>query len=332
MTRYRLKNQEKNLVVGVGSALIDILVHADEQFLMQTGAARGGMTYKDKEFIEHSLTRLKSKPKMVQGGSACNTVVGIGKLGGAARFVGKCGKGQLGNLFEKDLQNQNVEPALFRSESPTGRVLSIITPDAQRSMITYLGASSEIQPHEVSERFFENAAIVHIEGYLLFNPDLILAVLNAARVSGAMVSLDLASFTVVEESRMFLQTIINDYVDILIANEDEARAYTGHTDERLALNALAEAVDFAALLLGERGSYIAHGDHVIRIKAESGDHIVDTTGAGDLWTSGFLYGLVNGYPLDVCGKLASACGYEVCRVDGTKIPEEGWQRIRKLIK
>jgi sugar/nucleoside kinase (ribokinase family) len=332
MTRYRLKNQDKNLVVGVGSALIDILVHADEQFLMQTGAARGGMTYKDKEFIEHSLTRLKSKPKMVQGGSACNTVVGIGKLGGAARFVGKCGKGQLGNLFEKDLQNQNVEPALFRSEAPTGRVLSIITPDAQRSMITYLGASSEIQPHEVSERFFENAAIVHIEGYLLFNPDLILAVLNAAKASGAMVSLDLASFTVVEESKKFLQTIINDYVDILMANEDEARAYTGHTDERLALNALAETVDFAALLLGERGSYIAHGDRLIRVKAESGDHIVDTTGAGDLWTSGFLYGLVNGCPLDLCGKLGSACGYEVCRVDGTKIPEEGWQRIRKLIK
>ena len=332
MTHHRLKSHHQNLVVGVGSALIDILVHADEQFIIQTGAARGGMTYKDKEFIEHSLTHLDNKPKMVQGGSACNTVVGIGKLGGAARFVGKCGKGPLGNLFEKDLRNQNVEPALFRSEAPTGRVLSIITPDAQRSMFTYLGASSEIQPHEVSERFFEDAAIVHIEGYLLFNPDLILAVLKAAKVSGAMVSLDLASFTVVEESKKFLQTIINDYVDILMANEDEARAYTGHTDERLALSALTETVDIAALLVGERGSYIAHEDQVIRVNAKSGGHIVDTTGAGDLWTSGFLFGLVNGYPLDVCGKLGSACGYEVCRVDGTKIPEEGWQRIRKLLE
>jgi sugar/nucleoside kinase (ribokinase family) len=269
---------------------------------------------------------------MVQGGSACNAIVGVGKLGGVARFVGKCGKGQLGNLFEKDLRNQNVEPALFRSEAPTGRVLSIITPDAQRSMFTYLGASSEIQPHEISERFFKNAAIVHIEGYLLFNPNLILAVLNAAKASGAMVSLDLASFTVVEESKKFLQTIIHDYVDILMANEDEARAYTGHTNESLALKALAEAVDFAALLVGERGSYIAHGDRVIRIKAEGGGQIVDTTGAGDLWTSGFLYGLVNGYPLEVCGKLGSACGYEVCRVIGTKIPKEGWQRIRKLLE
>ena len=332
MTNNCLKNKDKRLIVGVGSALIDILVHADEHFLIQTGAARGGMTYKDKDFIEHILTLLSDKPKMVQGGSACNAIVGIGKLGGAARFVGKCGKGQLGDLFEKDLRNQNVDPALFRSESPTGRVLSIITPDAQRSMFTYLGASSEIQPHEVSERFFERAAIVHIEGYLLFNPELILAVLKAARASGVMVSLDLASFTVVEESKTFLQTIINEYVDILMANEDEARAYTGHSDERQALRALAEAVEFAALLLGERGSYIAHGDRVIRVRAESGGRIVDTTGAGDLWTAGVLYGLVNGYPLEVCGKLGSACGYEVCRVDGTKIPEEGWQRIRKLLE
>lgn len=238
----------------------------------------------------------------------------------------------MGDFFEEELRKQNVEPALFRSDSPTGRVLSIITPDAQRSMLTYLGASSEAQPEDIAERLFKNAAVVHIEGYLLFNPDLILAVLKAAKNSGAAVSLDLASYTVVKESRDFLQHIINDYVNILMGNEDEALAYTGESDEIAAIKALVNAVDIAALLVGKRGSYIAHDNNVFSVKAKGTGHAIDTTGAGDLWAAGFLFGLVNGYPLEKCGELGSACGYEVCQVIGTKISDEGWQRIRKLLE
>jgi len=331
MAKFQFKHGTKKLIVGVGSALIDILAHEDEQFLEKTGAAKGGMTYVDKEFIEQTVKRSKSKPKMVPGGSACNTVVGVGKLGGVARFVGKCGSGPMGNLFENDLRMQNVEPTLFRSDSPTGRVLSIITPDAQRSMFTYLGASSETRPNEITPRFFENAAIVHIEGYLLFNPDLILAVLNAAKSSGAAISLDLASFTVVNKSKTFIQSIVSDFVDILMANEDEALAYTGQSDETLALESLAEDVEIAVLKVGERGSYIAHDGHFIAANAKGDGQALDTTGAGDLWASGFLFGLVNGYSLKQCAQLASACGYEVCQVIGTNIPEEGWQRIKQLL-
>ena len=311
--------------MGVGSALIDILAHEDDSFIEKTGAAKGGMLYVDNDFINQALQSSKSKPEMVQGGSACNTVVGIGKLGGVARFIGKCGSGRMGDFFEAELRKQNVEPALFRSDFPTGRVLSIITPDAQRSMLTYLGASAEAQPGDIVDRLFKNAAVVHIEGYLLFNPDLILAVLKAAKNSGAAVSLDLASYTVVKESRDFLQHIIKDYVDILMGNEDEALAYTGESDEIAAIKALASAVDIAALLVGKRGS-------VLSVKAKGTGHAIDTTGAGDLWTAGFLFGLVHGYPLEKCGELGSACGYEVCQVMGTKIPEDGWQRIRKLLE
>lgn len=326
------KKATNKLIVGVGSALIDILAHEDDAFLEKTGAAKGGMLYVDNKFIEQALQSSKSKPEMVQGGSACNTVVGVAKLGGDARFVGKCGSGQMGDFFEDELRRQNVEPALFRSDLPTGRVLSIITSDAQRSMLTHLGASSEARPEEIIDQFFKNAAVVHIEGYLLFNPDLILAVLNAAKNSGAAVSLDLASYTVVKESKEFLQRIVKDYVDILMANEDEARAYTGESDEIAAIKALVEAVDIAALLLGKRGSYIAHENNVFSVKAKGTGHAIDTTGAGDLWAAGFLFGLVNGYPLEKCGELGSACGYEVCQVIGTKISEEGWQRIRKLLR
>ncbi len=324
-------NPERKLIVGVGSALIDILAHENDEFVETVGAAKGGMIYVDKNIIEQTLHQAKSKARIVPGGSACNTAVGVAKLGGQSRFVGKCGRGEMGDLFENDLKTQNVQPALFRSDSPTGRVLSIITPDAQRSMLTYLGASSETQPGEITEQFFKNAAIVHIEGYLLFNPDLILAVMKAARSSGAKISLDLASYTVVEESVTLLQNIITDYVDILMANEDEAHAYTGHRDEARALEHLADCVNIAILKVGERGSYVARGGEVTAIEARLGKPAVDTTGAGDLWASGFLYGLVNGYSIEKCGDIGSACGYEVCKVVGASIPEEGWQRIRRLL-
>ncbi len=322
----------KRLVVGVGSALIDILAREDDEFLKRIGAVKGGMTYVDSDFIEHALSMTTGKPQVVSGGSACNTAVGIGKLGGPAGFVGKSGRDKMGVIFETDLKKYNVAPSLFKSSSPTGRVLSIITPDAQRSMLTFLGAAAEMQPDEITKECFENAAIVHIEGYLVFNQDLILAALNAAKAAGARVSLDLASFTVVEESKEILEKIVNNFVDILIANEDEARAFTGYSNETKAINALAENTQIAALKIGKRGSLVAHGGNLLTVEPKGSGAVLDTTGAGDLWAAGFLFGLVNGYSLAKCGELGSACGWEVCRVVGTKIPEEGWQRIKLLLE
>ena len=312
--------------------MIDILAHEDEAFLSKTGAVKGGMIYVDKEFIDETLLLSSQPPSLVPGGSACNTVVGVSKLGGAARFVGKCGSGAMGEFFENDLKRQNVQPLLLRSGSPTGRVLSIITPDAQRSMFTFLGASAETTPQEIEQDCFKNAAVVHIEGYLLFNPELISQVLKTAKNAGAKVSLDLASFNVVKESHKQLQHIVESYVDILIANEDEALAYTGHEDEAHAIQALAADVEIAVLKVGQRGSFIARGDQIVPIQPQTGAPIIDTTGAGDLWAAGFLYGLVNGYALEQCGELGSACGYEVCQVVGANIPDAGWERIRKLVK
>ena len=325
-------DDDKKLIVGVGNALVDILAYEDEDFVRKTGAAKGGMIYVEKEFIEQTLAMSSRQPTTVPGGSACNTVVGVGRLGGVARFIGKCGNGELGTFFENDLKRHNVEPALLRSNSPTGRVLSIVTPDAQRSMFTCLGAAAEMVPQDISERFFESAAIVHIEGYLLFNSQLILKVLKTAKASGALVSLDLPSYNVVKESHELLSHIVETFVDILMANEDEARAYTGHADQALAVMALAEKVAMAALKIGERGSLIVHNNKMLPIPAQGSGHAVDSTGAGDLWAAGFLFGLVNGYPLEKCGALGSACGYEVCQVMGAHIPDAGWERIKELLE
>ena len=325
---------EKNrkLIVGVGSALLDILLCEDENFLIKTGAAKGGMTYVQKEFIEQSMANSSKPVTVAPGGSACNTILGVGKLGGVARFVGKCGCGEMGQFFENELIRHNVEPFFFRSSSPTGRVLSIITPDAQRSMFTFLGASAEALPEDISEKCFDRAAIVHIEGYLLFNSDLILKVLKTAKACGALISLDLPSYNVVNESHELLRHIIETFVDILMANEDEALAYSGYSDETRAVKALAEKVNIAVLKVGARGSFIAHNNKILPIRPAGNGSAIDTTGAGDLWAAGFLQGLVSGYPLEKCGELGSVCGYEVCQVLGANIPEAGWERIRKLIE
>ena len=327
------EKKQSKLIVGVGSALVDILIREGDDFLEAAGAVKGGMVYVDRDHIERTLSRAGGTPRVVPGGSACNTVVGVGKLGGNARFVGKCGQGAMGLFFENALRANNVDPRLFRSATATGRVLSIITPDAQRSMFTFLGAAAETRPEEIGEDVFENAAVVHIEGYILFNPDLMRKAVIAATSAGARVSLDLASFNVVQEARGFLGDIVKEYVDILIANEDEARAYTGETEPKLAVQALGREVDIAVLKLGARGSLIVRDGRIIVVaRAGDGRPAVDTTGAGDLWASGFLYGFVEGYPLEKCGELGSACGYEVCQVVGASIPDDGWRRIRNSLE
>jgi sugar/nucleoside kinase (ribokinase family) len=329
--KQEMFNEGKNVVVGIGSALIDILTYVDESFLEKTGAAKGGMTLVDKAFIEKMLGMISNKTIIVPGGSACNTIIGIGKLGGKARFVGKCGRGEMGAFFEEDLKKNNVAPNLLRSSTPTGTALSLVTPDAQRSMFTFLGAASETKPHDLSKCEFQDAAIVHVEGYLLFNEELIRSALQHAKQSGALVSLDLASYTVVNESKKILPELIDNYVDILIANEDEAKAFTGHLDERKAIASLSKWANVAALKIGEKGSYIARDGKVVKVAPMGSGDAVDTTGAGDLWASGFLFGLMQGYSLEKCGQLASACGYEVCQVIGANITEEGWTRIKRLI-
>jgi sugar/nucleoside kinase (ribokinase family) len=331
MNNFRYITNNRQLIAGIGSALVDILIHEDDEFLANMGAAKGGMTLVDKEDIERTLAMSSAKSSVVPGGSACNTVIGVGNLGGKARFVGKCGSDEMGNLIEDDLKRQNVEPALLRADSPTGCSLSIITPDAQRSMFTYLGASAETRPEDITAHSFKDAAVVLVEGYLLYNPDLIKASLSAAKKAGAKIALDLASYTVVTESKALLERLVEAYVDILIANEDEAEAYTGHSDEGKALEALAAKADIAVLKVGPRGSYVTHAGDTTTVTPMGDGKALDTTGAGDLWAAGFLFGLVNGYSIEQCGRLGSACGYEVCQVIGANIPADGWNRIKRLL-
>lgn len=319
-------------VVGVGSALVDILIPADDQLLERAGARRGGMALVDLAHIESVLARSGATPRIVPGGSACNTAQGVARLGGSARFVGKRGKDEMGARFEAGLVRGGVDPRLLVADAPTGRVLTLITSDAQRSMLTFLGASAEAEPAEMTPDLFDDAAVAHIEGYLLFNPELIVAAVAAARRAGARISLDLASYTVVETAGGVLDDLVRGGLDILIANEDEARAYTGEADEQRALAILAERAGIAVVKLGARGSWIRRGAETVRIPPAGDGRAVDTTGAGDLWAAGFLFGLVGGWSLSQSGRLGSLLGAEVCGVIGAEIPEAGWGRIQRAME
>ena len=326
----RAKPLKGSRITGVGSALVDLLIHEDDTFLTQLGKEKGGMTLVESRDIDAILEKAATPPAVVPGGAACNTIVGVGKLRGSARFIGQRGEDESGDFYQKSLEKCGVEPVFYTSSTPTGRVLSVITPDAQRSMFTCLGASTELNPEKITPELFKDTGIAVIEGYLLFNPDLMTACLASAAKAGALIALDLASFEVVNAVKPLLEKIVESHVDILIANEDEARAYTGHEDEAMGLDVMARQAPLAVLKKGARGSSLAHGGHIIDIPPETGASAIDTTGAGDLWAAGFLFGLAHGFSLEDSGRLGSLLGYEVCQVVGAHIPEDAWQRIYRF--
>lgn len=320
-----------NTITGIGSALVDVLINETDEFLQKLNKEKGGMTYVTADEQQAIISASSRTPVIVPGGAACNTILGVGNLGGAARFIGARGKDEYGDVFEDKVRDCQVEPVLSYFDTPTGKVLSIVTPDAQRSMFTDLGASSLLDPAMVTRQMFSDTAIALVEGYLLFNRDLMMAAIKAAKAAGALVALDLASFEVVNASKDILTDIVKEYVDILIANEDEAKAYTGESDEISALEKLSAHVSYAVLKVGSRGSYIRRDNAVTRIAPVKGNAPVDTTGAGDLWAAGFLYGIANGLSIEKSGQLGSMCGYEVCQVMGAHIPGPVWERIRATV-
>lgn len=314
------------VTVGVGAALMDLLLEENDGFLSRMGAEKGGMTLVDAPAIQAAMQAAASAAKSAPGGSASNTLVGIGNLGGRARMIGRVGNDALAGHFREGLRAAGVEDRLRVGEAGTGHVLSVVTPDAQRTMFTYLGASLELCPADIGDGEISDASLVHLEGYLLFNRPVVERVLELARKHGARVALDMGSFQVVEAAREYLDELFAQRrIDILMANEDEARAYTGLGDSE-SLEVFAGKVDTAVVKRGKDGALIAQGDARIDVMAHR-VQALDTTGAGDLWASGFLYGINHGLSLESSANLASKIGSEVVQVMGAVIPPEGWGRV-----
>jgi len=320
---------EQAIATGVGAALIDLVTTVNEGWVQRQKKQKGGMHQMKWGEMGNILCNVE-QVKVIPGGSASNTIIGLSKLGGKARFVCKVGNDDLGDTYSFSLYNSGVEGYIRKSTTPTGRVLSAVTPDAQRTMFTYLGASAELVTTEISDVPFRDAKVLYLEGYLAYNPSILLHCVRMAKDNDLEVVFDCGSFGVVNDCRFIIDELIKEgFIDILIANEDEARALT-KVEEDLACMEMAKMAKIAVVKIGKKGSLICNGSNeIIRIGTPNVTAI-DTTGAGDLWASGFLYGYLNGWPLEKCGELASVVAAEVVQVMGPVIPESGYERLIKF--
>lgn len=319
----------KTRVLGVGSPMMDLLAKVPEAFLGGVPGAKGGMEWVAPEQMDALIARLPEAPLQAPGGSAANTICALGRLGVPVALLGKMGRDEAGEAYKRAFQALGGSAVCFKytSERATGRCLSLITPDGERTMRTDLGAAMLIEIADVSPSDFQECRHVHIEGYGLYNPDFVTHVLKTAKSCGCTVSLDLGSFEVVRSVQTLLPGLLQDYVDIVFANEDEARAFCDAEEPERGLAALAACCGVAAVKLGAEGAWVQSGAVRERIPAVPVEHVMDTTGAGDCWAAGLLYGHLCGLPLKDSGRFASLIGAETVSCLGASPEEEGWRRI-----
>jgi sugar/nucleoside kinase (ribokinase family) len=319
-------------ILALGNALVDILISlTDDTFLQENGLPKGSMQLIDQETASRLLKRAGGLPRgFASGGSAANTIHGLARLGVATGYIGKTGDDEHGTFFRNDMTGAGVTPGILLSPTPTGTAITFISPDSERTFGTYLGAAVELTPADITHTDFAGYDLLHLEGYLAFNQDLTSHIVHYAKEAGLRVSIDMASYNVVEANLTFLQNLIRECVDIVFANEEEARAFTGQ-EPMDALHTLAGICDIAVVKVGRAGSLVSDGTSVWQVEAVPAKP-VDTTGAGDLYASGFLYGLSLGKPLDECARLGSTVAGKVIETIGAKIPEKGWEEIFRSIR
>jgi sugar/nucleoside kinase (ribokinase family) len=319
-------------ILGMGNALVDIMTKLDHDGILDKfSLPKGSMQLVDIDKSDKLLSESKHLEKqLTSGGSAANTIHGLAKLGIETAFMGKVGKDEFGEFFHNDLKNSKIIPVLFFSKSHSGRVVALISKDSERTFATHLGAAIELSADDLKSELFNGYNYFHIEGFLVQNHELLHKSVQLAKDNNLMVSLDLASYNVVEDNLEFLKTILKKYVDIVFANEDEARAFTGKEPEE-ALGILSELCEIAVVKTGSKGSLIKKGDEKHKIdviKVES----FDTTGAGDLYASGFLFGLSKNYPLKKCGKIGTILAGKVIEILGAKMDDKKWEEVKAMIE
>ena len=302
-------------VIGIGNALVDVLCHESEAFLERQGLVKGTMQLVD-EARARQIYEAMGPAVEVSGGSAANTIVGVASFGGRGHYVGKVRDDQLGEVFSHDLRSVGVRYTTTMADSgpATGRCLIVVTQDAHRTMSTYLGASTLLGPADIDPRLIARGRILYLEGYLFDPPAAQEAFRVAARVAheaGRKVALTLSDPFCVNRHRAAFLELVEHHVDILFANEVEICALYQENDFSAAAARVRRHCDVAALTRSERGSVVIGGDEIYVIDAQPVSAVVDTTGAGDLYAAGFLFGLSRGMGLAMCGRLGALAAAEV---------------------
>lgn len=320
-------------ILGIGNALTDILaVLPDETLLKTYHLPKGSMQHVDMETGDKIWQALKPLGvKYVAGGSAANTITCTSIFGMPSSFIGKIGDDELGLLFKSDQEQYGVNTMLLKSEHSSGRSMVFVSGgNAERTFAVYLGAALDLVPEDLKPEYFEGHDYFHIEGYLVQNQALIRKAVELAHDAGCIISLDMASYNVVESNNAFLHDIIDRYVDIVFANETEAKAFTKLLDPKKSLEEISTHCKIAVVKVGKDGSWVKSGDEEYQIPAWPAEP-VDATGAGDTYAAGFLYAHSLGMPLKVCGEIGSIIAAKVVEVIGTKMDVNRWKEADKQI-
>ena len=321
-------------VLGIGNALTDMLVNLrTDDVLTRNNLPKGSMSLVDDELQTAISKSVAGLPYYLSlGGSASNTIRAMARLGCPVGFIGKVGPDKTGEFFLEALNNIGIEPFISKGSQRSGKCVSLISPDGERTMITHLGAALELEAADVPQSVFEGYDYLYIEGYLVQNSELITSVVKRAKEAGLKVALDLASFNVVAENKEFLKDLVAKYVDIIFANEDEAKAFTDEPEPVNALQMISSMCELAVVKIGTRGALIKRGDEVLHAGIMAAAKRVDTTGAGDFYAAGFMAGLCNDLSLRQCGTIGAITAGKVIEVVGTTLGEDVWREILQLFR
>ena len=310
-------------LLGISNAIVDVLAHVDHEFLDRIGAEPGSMTLIDKERAKDIYNMMGPATEM-SGGSVANTIAGFANLGGSAAYIGKVRNDQLGRIFNHDMRSLGVDIRLPRAEdgAPTARSHVLITGDGQRTMQTYLGACTELGLRDIHEDSIGAPQAMLLEGYvwdIAEGPALARKAVDIAQANGTTVALSLSDSFCVERHRESFEEFVRDGVDIVVADEEEVMALVGAENFDDTMLALADYDNLFAMTRSEKGSVVVHGDETIVQAATPVETVVDTTGAGDAYCAGFLYGWVNGRPLAECARYGTECATRVIQQLGARI-------------
>ena len=321
-------------ILGIGNALTDILaILPDDTLLKKYHLPLGSMQHVYMETGDRIWNALKEVGvKYVPGGSAANTITCTSIFGMPSGYIGKIGDDELGQLFKSTMEQFGVKTTMLHSDKSSGRCMVFITgANAERTFADYMGAALEMGPEDLKPEFFEGYDYFHIEGYLVQNQELIARAVQMAKDAGCIISIDMASYNVVESNNAFLHNLVDRYVDIVFANETEARAFTKVDGAREGLQELAKHCEIAVVKAGKDGSWVKKGDEEHFIAAWPAKAI-DGTGAGDTYAAGFLYAHSLGMPLKECGEIGSIIAAKVVEVVGTKIDIPRWRDAKNEIR
>jgi len=318
-------------VLGIGGPLLDELIQVSYEYLDSIPGEKGGMEPVDYETLQNIIRQSGASPAIVPGGSARNALHGLTSLGNSCALLGMVGKDSRGETFKKLLKEQGIHPLLIESSTPTAIVLSIITPDGDRTMRVFQGASKEIRGEHLDSTPFQRAKIVHLEGYTLYNEDFPEAAMKHAKAAGAKISFDLASFEIARNFKDKILYLLDRYVDVIFANEDEVASLLGVKDEEEACECLGKLCEVAVVLMGPRGCWVKK-DQNKKLCPAYPVKTVDGTGAGDLFASGFLHGYLRGHSMEECAHYGALTGRAVVEMVGAIIPDKKWEDIFAAMK